>query len=546
MEAISRDKDKLKPTFLGDYLPSRGPASQSSDRLSDQALMALPLIGMFVGVDELIPTKAVYAVYDPNNCGITYVRGDGTFATARQICFTRQYKDSSIPHHRSQRTYLPELMARSAMQYHRTNTGGVVSADNMFPTMSSVKASLTYLGGLKMDSCPALTTTLDLTPKGPGRVPPHMSLEGHPKWDFNTGGFQAFALPGYNIVGAKYEEFAQKYTTVHVTLPDFQQGIFCLAGLLKVDLVEFLQEGQNDRRYFVKNLTPPKPAEFVTPRRTCSGWTVDCFLARFAKYHAIYCTDNTFAQIPNPINWLEAEMDSEALLERKQQPWEISVSGKDDSVISWEELKTFDLQTRGDSKTYPKSIIPKTPRTLLVKDIVSKSGKLRESKYAKKQREAEEKASEDARRGNGSTLIDLTEGDGFVSGHMGRDPDSDRFGRGIRSDIGRLRPNRVISESEYRARTYVAGQKRRLSGDRGSSQSSTIILDDDEDDNGSDLPVRNKKPKHHNVQDEDQDPANDSGSERRRRKQSPQVQPPSPISADKLAELLGDYTKSSA
>ncbi|KAH7336544.1 hypothetical protein BKA65DRAFT_366253, partial [Rhexocercosporidium sp. MPI-PUGE-AT-0058] len=126
------------------------PASQSPDRLSEPALMALPFIGMFVGVDELVPTKAIYAVYDTSNCGITYVHGDGTFANARQTCFTRQFKNSSIPLHRSQRAHLLELMARSAMHYHRTNSRDRYPDETLarFSTQSSVKTSLTYLNDL--------------------------------------------------------------------------------------------------------------------------------------------------------------------------------------------------------------------------------------------------------------------------------------------------------------------------------------------------------------------------------------------------------------
>lgn len=93
--------------------------------------MALPFIGMLVGVDELVPTKAIYAVYDASNCGIAYVRGDGTFAVARQICFTRHFKDPSVPLHQSQCSYLPELMARSAMHYRRTNSKNIYAAETV-------------------------------------------------------------------------------------------------------------------------------------------------------------------------------------------------------------------------------------------------------------------------------------------------------------------------------------------------------------------------------------------------------------------------------
>ncbi|XMA09321.1 hypothetical protein WAI453_002112 [Rhynchosporium graminicola] len=341
MEGL-RDEDKLKPTFLGDYLPSKGPKGQSADGLTDDELRALPFIGMFVGVDELIPTKAVYAVCDPSNCGITYVRGDGTFAIARQICFTRNFKDTSIPNYRSQRTYLPELITRTAMYHHHTynKEEHLANGTSTSTTISSVKASLTYLGDLEMQSCPALTA-FDSTPIGPDRATHHLALKGTLKWNFGTAGFQAFAPQGIDIVTTKHQEFKQKYINVNISLDDFQQALFCLGGMLKAGLIDFLREGQNDQ--------------------------------------------STFAQIPNPINWLEAEMNNEARLKKLQMPWEISVKDRDNSIISWELLKTLQLKTRGDTKTYPKSLVPKGPQPLILNDIIDKRGKFRESKNARKQ-----------------------------------------------------------------------------------------------------------------------------------------------------------------
>lgn len=328
--------------------------------LSDKALMALPFIGMFVGVDELVPTKAIYAIYDPSNCGIAYVRGDGTFAVARQICFTRQFKDTSSALHGSQRTHLPELMARSALHCGQINSKNYFPAEILtkFPTQSSVKASLTYINDLIMNSGPALTN-FDAAPKGTDRAPPpHIELEDKPKWDFNTVGFQAVTVPGDDIVDSKYIEFKRHYPNVRINSVDFQHAAFCLAGIVKQGLVNFLFEGQNDRRYFVKNQTPVKEPAMVIPLRTAVGWTVDCFLARFEKFQDIY-TKAGYAQIPNPINWLEAEMANEERLKRKKQPWSIEPTMKDDSVVSWELLKAMPFRTRGDSKEYPKSLIPK-------------------------------------------------------------------------------------------------------------------------------------------------------------------------------------------
>ena len=128
--------------------------------------------------------------------------------------------------------------------------------------------------------------------------------------------------------------------------------------MVKQGLVNFLYEGQNDHRYFVKNQTPVKEPALVTPLRTARGWTVDCFLARFEKFQDVY-TKAGYAQLPNPINWLEAEMANEEQLKRKKEPWSIEPSMKGDSVVSWELLKAMPFRTRGDSKAYPKSRIPK-------------------------------------------------------------------------------------------------------------------------------------------------------------------------------------------
>ncbi|KAL5317797.1 hypothetical protein ACEPPN_014897 [Leptodophora sp. 'Broadleaf-Isolate-01'] len=493
------------PTFKGEFLASLlsidlgklltsvqsspRPASQSLDRLSEQALMALPFIGMFVGVDELVPTKAVYAVYDSNNCGITYVHGDGTFAVARQVCFTKQFKDPSIPLHRSQHTYLPELMARSAMHYHRTNSRDKYPANILakFQTQSSVKASLTYLANHVPDSRPALIT-FDSSTEGPDQAPPHMILEDKPVWNFNTGGFQAYAAPGNDIIVTKYEEFQKKYPGVSTTVADFQHAAFCLAGMLKAGFVNFLYEGQNDRRYFVKSITPPQEAKLVDPLRTPQD-------------------DDIYAKIPNPINWLEAEMDNEARQKIVKRPWKIDIDSEEDSVVSWELLKVMRFKTEGDSREYPKSLIPKASRPLTVDDLISKKGKFRESKYAKK-----ENAAKKAGLGN-YTSIDLTEEDGFVHGHMGGHI------RGIHRVNHAPRVNCGGPVDKFRASTPATGQKRRHSNRYASSHNQVVIIDDDDDEMGH-AHVKAIKPKLENYDNESDGIYDDSGSERHRRKKA--------------------------
>lgn len=222
---------------------------------------------------------------------------------------------------------------------------------------SSVKASLTYLCDLVVGSCPALTT-INPTPSGPDISPPHVSLVGQPVWDFNTAGFQAFAAPGNDIIDTKYMDFKAKYPSVRINVVDFQHAAFCLAGMLTTDLISFLYEGQNDRDYFRRGPTSVKEAKFVAPLRTAKGWTPDCFIARFERYSNIY-TKDTYAQIPNPTHWLQAEMDYEAQRGRAKLPWFVDAEAENDSVVSWELLRVMQFDTRGDSKQYPKSLIPK-------------------------------------------------------------------------------------------------------------------------------------------------------------------------------------------
>ncbi|KAK0109569.1 hypothetical protein ONS95_002255 [Cadophora gregata] len=508
------DSHSERPSFKGEFMLPSGPLSQSIDRLCERALMALPFVGMFVGVDELVPIKAIYAIYDPSNCGIAYVRGDGTFAVASRICFTKQFKDSCIPLFRSQRTYLPELMARSALYYRQVNSKEVFPAQILvkFPTQSSVKASLTYIGDLVMDSCPALSN-FDATPKGPDLAPPHVVLEDKPTWDFNTAGFQAITAPGDDIVDSKYIDFKRQYPTVRINSVDFQHAAFCLAGLLKQGMISFLHEGQNDRRFFVGNQTPVKHPAFVTPLRTARGWTVDCFLARFERFQDIYTTE-TYAQIPNPVNWLEAEMANEARLERWNVPWSIESDKKDDSVVSWELLKVMPFRTRGDSKEYPKSLIPKAPRPLRLNDIVTKSGKLRKSKYAKKERKERQRADQAAGRGSYAP-VDLAEEAGFIPGHMVSSPKAirgrDRLNHNTGYQVGQASH---INRPEIKA--PVAGQKRKHNNGQGSFQNPAVLSDSDEPEEIQEKPVEHN----HNVEVEIEDVGSDSSSGKHRKKKS--------------------------
>lgn len=108
------------------------------------ALFALPYISLIIGIDALTPTKAVYAIYDPNIAGLRFVRGDGTFVNAEQVCYRNTFKDGIPNLNRSQRVHFMELMTRSVQYYHNMNedAGFRASAARKFPTESSVSDAI--------------------------------------------------------------------------------------------------------------------------------------------------------------------------------------------------------------------------------------------------------------------------------------------------------------------------------------------------------------------------------------------------------------------
>ena len=55
--------------------------------------MALPFVGLLVGVDGHVPTHAVYAIYDPSVAGPRFVRGDGELVIPEQVYFSKTFKD---------------------------------------------------------------------------------------------------------------------------------------------------------------------------------------------------------------------------------------------------------------------------------------------------------------------------------------------------------------------------------------------------------------------------------------------------------------------
>jgi hypothetical protein len=145
---------------------------------------------------------------------------------------------------------------------------------------------------------------------------------------------------------------------------DFQHALFCLAGLMKMELISFVLEGQNNPKFFIPNgVTPPLPPRLLKPRRTSGDWTVDCFLARFGKFEMMFRAG--YERWPNPIAWLEAEMDREEIQGQRMKPWKLVVEKgekepKDPPAVDWEILQRLTWATRGNYSYYPK------PKPLIV------------------------------------------------------------------------------------------------------------------------------------------------------------------------------------
>lgn len=218
---------------------------------------------------------------------------------------------------------------------------------------------------IKKGSCPAL---VDLPPREAPRsseelrdqAMPCIPLTSGPTYDFSPGGFQAFATQDMKL---KFTELYRAYCSqYHAAIPpfDFQHALFCLSGLMKAELVQFVLEGQNDPKYFLKGSTPPLPPKLLKPRHTSRDWTVDCFVARFGRFENIFSGD--FERWPNPIAWLEAEMDREEFQNQIIKPGRSVVEKgekvpEEPPVIDWETLQSLKWLTGGNHSQYPKPMV---------------------------------------------------------------------------------------------------------------------------------------------------------------------------------------------
>jgi hypothetical protein len=192
---------------------------------------------------------------------------------------------------------------------------------------------------------------------------PCIPLDASPAWDFDPRGFQAFATQDMEREFTElYRDYYSKYNSKIIPI-DFQHALFCLTGLMKVGLIPFVLEGQNNPKFFIANgVTPPLPPKLLIPRKTTGDWTVDCFIARFRKFEEVF--NGGYERWPNPIAWLEAEMGYEERRNWIIRPRKLVFNkgekeSRDPPVVPWEKLHSLKWQTKGDFSEYPKPLLPK-------------------------------------------------------------------------------------------------------------------------------------------------------------------------------------------
>jgi hypothetical protein len=98
---------------------------------------------------------------------------------------------------------------------------------------------------------------------------PAVSIAFKSPWDFSPFGFQAEIQRENDIeLTALYAKYIRKDRT-SISPKDFQHALFCLAGLMKAELVPFVLEDQNNPKYFLSyGVTPPELPKLLKPRRT--------------------------------------------------------------------------------------------------------------------------------------------------------------------------------------------------------------------------------------------------------------------------------------
>ncbi|KAH8646068.1 hypothetical protein BGZ60DRAFT_438331 [Tricladium varicosporioides] len=462
--------------FSDKILPQIKPTTNVPNKLNHVALLSLPFIGTLCGVDELCPTKCVYAIYDPSTCGLRFVYGDGVFVTPEQVCFLKLFQ------HQAFLLLLKERSAWHYQQLYQDNNGQYLRElqGQLVVTEASVKAALMYKSDLRsyIGRIPALANHIS-NPKIRTQKP-SIYLNVDPTWDFGLRRVPyQVSQEQHTFLREKYGQFIKKYgSTLGET--DFRQAIFYLAAICNAKLINFVRVGDNNRRYFTKTQTPLRPPGFRFPMTTSRGWTVDCFIARFCKFEVEFVSNSSYIRVPNPILWLEAELEDEHRRYVNNgvdpiKPWKGRFSTEQDGeivppVLDWRALLALEW-VKNKVIQYPKSLVDEEFQELSLHEIVDpKTGGFKESKKAKRDGE------------KGKTVVDLTRDSaheqsvGNMHRFMKHQPSQGVYedidtpsGEGAHNDHkGKPNLNRLSRNEEPRSPQHMTKQAARINSKSGS------------------------------------------------------------------------------
>ncbi|TGO16329.1 hypothetical protein BTUL_0029g00180 [Botrytis tulipae] len=348
----NRPGSSSKQTRSKDLIPI-SPFDAIPNRITPSALLAMPFISILIGVSSRHPTKPIYAIYSPNIASLQYVNGDGTLVEPLYICPLLSFNNGDKLCSR-QRLNIIECMNRSARYYQMIHSPSwnedgpdEKAFRGLFTHEKSVKEALTYISDLRFgpDNIAALRTLpLDrhLVSNLPDPSSPCVSLTAPPTWDFSVH-HTDFADPYLDAIHETklvdyFQTFIQRFRN-HVSYPIFKKAAYVLAGMEQVGAI-YWQSGR----------------EAI---KTQGGWTVDDFLARFAKYEQ-FTKEWKFLYAPNPVTWLEAELADEARRERmggrrRKAPWMGLVEGVEVvEVVSWQALGEFYWDDGEEGRGYPR------------------------------------------------------------------------------------------------------------------------------------------------------------------------------------------------
>ncbi|KAF7953664.1 uncharacterized protein EAE97_001063 [Botrytis byssoidea] len=347
-----RPRSSSKQTRSKDLILT-SPFDAIPNRITPSALLAMPFISILIGVPSRHPTKPIYAIYSSNIASLQYVHGDGTLVEPLYICPLLSFNDGDKLCSR-QRLNIIECMNRSARYYQMIHSPSwnkdgpdEKTFRGPFTHEKTVKEALTYISDLRFgpDNIAALRTLpLDrhLVSNLPDPSSPCVSLTAPPTWDFSIH-HTDFADPYLDAIHETklldyFQTFIQRFRN-HVSYPMFKKAAYVLAGMEQVGAI-YWQSGRE-------------------ALKTQGGWTVDDFLARFAKYEQ-FTEEWKFLYAPNPVTWLEAEMVDEARRERmggrrRKAPWMGLVEGVEvGEVVSWQALGEFYWDDGEEGTGYPR------------------------------------------------------------------------------------------------------------------------------------------------------------------------------------------------